>query len=69
MKIIDPDASRLRLLQEIEAAQEGGLARPGRPDYSYNLTLLDIKVNMVQYDVFPKPFIQIPYFDHAAHFS
>ena len=45
---VDPDPSVARLLEAVDASQEGALARPGRPDEDDHLTRPHPEVDALQ---------------------
>ena len=57
----------LVFLQQVDAADQSGLARTGWPDHHQHLANLHIQINAVQNLHRAKRFVQLPDLDQGGH--
>jgi hypothetical protein len=58
IRTLDEDAPGIDRLQQVDAAQQGALARPGRADEAYDLVVVDHQVDAVEDEVVPERLAQ-----------
>ena len=67
---VEIDGAAVDLLELVDAADEGGLAGPGRTDDDHDLALVDVEADLVEGDVGPE---HLPHLmdlqDHGAAFT
>ena len=56
----DEDLARRRRLEQVDAAQQGGLARAGRPDDADDLARVDVQVDVLEHLELPEGLVQVP---------
>ncbi len=64
---VDDDLAARGLLQVVDATDERGLARAGRPDDDELFALLDREVDILENVQVAKVLIQAPNLDHIGH--